>query len=175
MSKFLLAVGFTVLVSVGATAQGGPPKPGAEHANLGRFVGTWKMEGTMQPGPMGPGGPFSGTETCRMFEGFHIICDSEGTSAAGPMKGHMMLTWDASAQKYRYFAVNNTPVAEMAEGTFANNVWTWRSSMHLSGGKKIWSMFTITETSPTLHTFEWKMSEDGQKWTTMMSGKSTKQ
>jgi hypothetical protein len=175
MSKALITAGFTMLITAAAAAQSVLPKPTPEHANLGRFVGTWKMEGTMQPGPMGPGGPFNGTESCRMFEGFHIICDTEGATAAGPMKGHMMMTWDAAAKKYRYFAVNNTPIAEMAEGTFENNIWTWKSEMDLSGGKKIWSTFTITETSPTLHTFEWKMSEDGKKWTTMMSGKSTKQ
>ena len=176
MKKLSVACIMACIAVAGASGQGQEVrKPGPEHSNLARFVGTWKMEGKMNPGPMGPGGPFSGSETCRLFEGgFHIVCDSEGTGAMGAMKGHMMLTYDAAAKKYRYFAVNNTPTAEMAEGTYAGNTWTWKSEM-TDGGKKMWSMFTITETSPTVHTFTWKMSEDGQKWMTMMEGKSTKQ
>lgn len=176
MHRLVIGCAMASFVTVGVWAQGPPaPKPGPEHANIARFVGTWKMEGKMNPGPMGPGGPFTGSETCRMFEGgFHLVCETEGTGAMGAMKGHMLMTYDGAAKKYRYFAVNNTPTAEMAEGTFAGNTWTWKSEMG-NGGKKLWSSFTITETSPTVHTFEWKISDDGKKWMTMMEGKSTKQ
>src|SRR5918992_5921371 len=86
-------------------AQMGPAQPGPENKNLEHFVGTWKMEGTMEPSPMGPGGSFTGTETCRMFDGgFHLVCDSEGSGAMGPMKGHMILAYDRGAKVYRYFA-----------------------------------------------------------------------
>src|SRR5688500_20181494 len=117
MSKALITAGFTVLITAAAAAQSVLPKPTPEHANLGRFVGTWKMEGTMQPGPMGPGGPFNGTESCRMFEGFHIICDTEGATAAGPMQGHMMKPWGAAANTDRHPAINDPAIAELPGGT----------------------------------------------------------
>jgi hypothetical protein len=171
----VLSVALVALAAGVVSAQGAaPPKPGPEHANLARFVGSWKMEGKMNPGPMGPGGPFTGTETCRSFEGFHVVCDSVGSGAMGPMKAHMLLTYDGATKRYRYFAVNNTPQAEMAEGTLTGKVWEFRSESS-EGGKKMWSVFSITETSPTLHNFAWKISEDGKKWTTIMEGTSTKQ
>jgi hypothetical protein len=164
------------IVLVAATASAQPPQdtPGPEHKHLATFVGTWKMAGTMNPGPMGPGGPFSGTETCRMFEGgFHLVCDSTGTGAMGTMTGHFVITWDRNAKVYRYMAINNMADAEMATGTHAGNTWTFKSEP-IMGGQKFHSQFVITETSPTMHDFKWEMSEDGKKWTTVMTGKSTK-
>lgn len=175
MLKSVLVACTAVALGVSVAAQPPKEKPGAEHQALAKFVGTWKMEGKMNPGPMGPGGPFSGTETCRMFDGgFHLVCDTSGTSSMGDMKGHMLMTWDRSAKTYRYFAVNTMPDAEMATGTYKSNTWTFTNEMEMNG-KKFWSKFVIVETSPTLHTVKWDMSEDGKKWTTMMEGKSTKQ
>jgi hypothetical protein len=150
------------------------PQPGAEQKKLARFVGTWKMEGTMQPSPLGPGGSMTGTETCQMFEGgWHLVCDSTGSGPMGSLKGHFIMTYDQAAKQYRYFAINNMPDAEMATGTLAGNTWTWTSTMDM-GGKTIHSRFMLTETSPTVHTFKWEMSEDGKSWKAMMEGKSTK-
>jgi hypothetical protein len=49
---FDVLAAFTVVSAVGlqvAAAQA--PKPGPEHARLGYFVGKWKAEGEMKPGP----------------------------------------------------------------------------------------------------------------------------
>jgi hypothetical protein len=155
--------------------QGPPQQPGPENKALEHFVGTWKMEGTMKPSPMGPGGAFTGTETCRMFDGgFHVVCDTEGSGAMGPMKGHMILAYDPTAKVYRYFAINNMAAPEMATGTRSGNTWTWKGEMDM-GGKKLMSRFVIVETSPTVHTMTGSMSEDGKKWTTVMEAKTTKQ
>lgn len=152
-----------------------PPKPGAEQANLAKFAGTWKMEGKMESGPLGPGGPMTGTETCRMFDGgFHLVCESSGTGPMGPMKGHAIMTYDSTAKQYRYFAVNSAmPDAEMSTGTKTATGWRWTSKGNM-GGKVIHSRFVITEKSPTVHTYVWEMSEDGKKWMKAMEGTSTK-
>jgi len=150
------------------------PTPGPEQKNLAYFEGTWKMEGTMHASPFGPGGPMSGTETCKMFEGgWHLVCDSTGTGPMGAMKGHTLMTYDRQTKQYRYFAVNNMADAEMAVGGKSGNTWTWTNSMSI-GGKTIQSRFIITETSPTTHTAKWDMSEDGKKWTTAFEAKATK-
>ncbi len=174
MKKVLIACAALAL-SIPTLAQPPQEAPGAEHKALGKFVGTWKVEGKVNPGLMGPGGPFSGTETCRMFEGgFHLVCDSKGTGALGNMTGHMVLTWDRSAKSYRFFSVNNMADAEHGVGTVTGNTWTFNSSMDM-GGKKISSRFTMVETSPTVHTVKFDVSEDGKNWLTLMEGKSTKQ
>ena len=170
-----LALSICVLALATAAAQPPQPTPSAENKNLARFVGTWKMDGKMNPSPMGPGGTFTGTETCRLFEGgFHIVCDSTGSGALGDMKGHALMTWDRNAKTYRYFSVSNMADATSATGTFANNTWTFTGGVEMSG-KKLRSRFVIVETTPTQHTMKWEMSEDGKTWTTVMEGKSVKQ
>ena len=149
------------------------PKPGAEQKELARFVGTWKMEGTAQDSPFGPGGKFTGTETCRMFEGWHVVCDSSANTPMGPMKGHAVMTYDRTAKRYRYFSVSNMPDAELATGTRSAKGWTFTSTMDM-GGKKIHSRFTMTDTSPTVHAVKWEVSEDGKNWKPIMEGTSTK-
>ena len=164
-----------VMLGVSASAQPPQDKPGPEHKSLEHFVGNWKMEGKMNAGPMGPGGAFSGTETCRMFEGgFHLVCDSKGSGAMGNMTGHMVLTWDRGAKTYRFVSINNMADADVGTGSFNGNTWTFNSSMTMNG-KKLWGRFSLVEVSPTVHTMTMEMSEDGKKWTPMMEAKSTKQ
>lgn len=172
LSSSILAVALTAV----ASAQPPAATPGPENKRLGVFAGTWKMDGTMQPSPLGPGGKMTGTETCRMFEGgFHLACDSSGTSPMGKMKGIAIMSWDPIAKEYRYTAINNmTPTQETAAGTVSGNTWTWTGKTDLGGGKSIQSRFTLVETSPTVHTMKWEMSEDGKAWKVVMEGKSTK-
>lgn len=175
MRKWLVTGAIVAITLPAVGGQTPSMQPGPENKALEHFVGSWKMEGTMKPSPMGPGGSFTGTETCRMFEGgFHLVCDSEGSGAMGPMKGHMVLAYDPPAKVYRYFAINNMANPEMATGTHKGNTWTWKSEMDM-GGKKVMSRFVIVETSPTVHTMTGSMSEDGKKWTTIMEATSTKQ
>jgi hypothetical protein len=173
--KQLLALSLLILGTTAISAQmPKPPAPGAEQKNLERFAGTWKMEGTAQASPLGPGGQVSGTETCRMFGDWHLVCESTGTGPWGPMKGHAIMTWDRAEKRYRYFAVNDVmPDAELATGTKTGDTWTWTSSMDVDG-KTIHSRFVMVDTSPTSYTFKWEMSEDGKTYRPMMEGKSTK-
>ena len=73
MKRLILGL-LVVALSTAVAAQPPAPAPGPEHKRLEAFAGTWKMEGTMEPSPLGPGGKFTGTETCRMFEGgYHLV------------------------------------------------------------------------------------------------------
>ena len=172
--RLVLSCILGALCAASAAAQPAPPTPGPEQKNLAKFAGTWKMEATLQPSPMGPGGPMTGTETCKMFEGgWHLVCESTGKGPMGQMKGHAFLTYDRNTKQYRYMAINNMPDAEIATGTVTGDTWTWTSKMDM-GGKTIQSRFTLTLTSPTVQTYKWEMSEDGTNWKTAMEGKSTK-
>ena len=173
--KQLLTLCTTALL-LGTTLSAQPPqeKPGAEHKNLERFVGTWKMDTKLAPGPFGPGGPMTGTETCRMHEGgFHLVCDSTGSGAMGNIKGHMILAWDRYTKTYRYMSISNMADPEIASGTFKGNTWTFTSQVD-AAGKKLSMLFTIVEKSATVHEIKMDVSEDGKNWTTLMTGTSTK-
>ena len=57
----MIAVAAIMLSAMVAAAQNPPmPKPGPEVDKLKYFLGNWKEEGEMKPGPMGPGGKFTG-------------------------------------------------------------------------------------------------------------------
>ena len=174
--KKLVAIGALATLCSSALYAQDPSamKPGPEQKNLARFVGSWKMDGTMEASPLGPGGKMTGTEKCTMFEGgWHVVCDSTGTGPMGPMKSHAVLTYDRNTREYRYFGVNNMPDAEMATGTKSGNTWTFNSKMDM-GGQTIQSRFTLVEKSPTVHTMTWEMSMDGKTWKSVMTGTSTK-
>jgi hypothetical protein len=73
---------FFVLLAVSLTPAALVPsvKPEAEHQRLGYFVGKWTGSGQIRPGPMGPGGRFTSTDTCEWFDGgFAVVCRTEGT------------------------------------------------------------------------------------------------
>ena len=173
--RMLLLAGLMVVAGAGAvSAQMPPEKPGEEQKALARFVGTWKLEGTMEASPMGPGGKFSGTERCRMYEGgWHLVCDTAYKGPMGDMSGHFIMTYDRAAKNYRYFAINTMADAEIAIGTLSGNTWTFTSTMDM-GGQKIHSRFLLTEDTPTKHSLKLDISMDGKNYKTMMSGTATK-
>jgi hypothetical protein len=152
------------------------PKPGPEHQRLGYFVGQWTAEGEMKPGPMGPGGKISSTETCEWFEGrFAVICRSEGTSPMGPGKNLGILSYSAEEKVYTYYGVDNSnmTMTSVPRGTVQGDTWTYTNE-GMMGGKKVKSRVTIKEMSPTSYTFKMEMQEADGKWTPMMESKNTK-
>lgn len=173
------ASALALALGVGApAAQGpqGPPKPGPEHKKLERFAGTWKGKGDMRPGPMGPGGAMSWTETCEWFEGgFHLVCRSEGTNPMGKIKGISILGYDAQKQKYTFYGADNSGWSGYSLGTYDQAGKTWNFTSEESfGGKTMQGRFVIKEVSDKKQTFVWEMSDDGKTWITMMEGESTK-
>jgi hypothetical protein len=173
MLRTLLIAGIVACAGPAFAQPQEAPKPGPEQKELARFVGTWKMEGTAQESPFGPGGKFTGTETCKMFESWHVVCDSSASTPMGPMKGHAVMTYDRNAKQYRYFSISNMPDAELATGTRTADGWSFTSKTDMQG-MTIHSRFVITDKSPTVHTVKWDVSMDGKTWKTIMEGTSTK-
>lgn len=179
MSKLVLSVAVAGLCSVLALHAAEEkkmemPKPGPEHQRLAHFVGTWSGEGTMMPGPFGPGGKSSWTAKCEWFEGkFAVVCHSEGTSPMGPSKGIGISTYDPAEKKYTYYGLDSIGFAFYAKGTISGDTWNYTSEYTMEG-KTYKSRFQIKETSPTSHTFSESMSEDGTTWKSSFEGKETK-
>ena len=97
---------FAVLLSAAltSTAQNPPqmPKPGPEQKNIGYFAGNWKVAGDVKPGPMGPGGKFTGTEHNEwMPGGFFLVSHTQGSSAMGKETGLADL-WIRRGEKSLY-------------------------------------------------------------------------
>jgi hypothetical protein len=153
-----------------------PPKPGPEHKRLGYFVGKWTSTGEMKPGPMGPGGKISGTESCEWFEGgFSVVCRSDGKGPMGPMKSIGILGYSSEEKVYTYYGTDNSgmTMTSVPRGTVQGDTWTYNDE-GMMGGQKVKTRVTIKELSPTEQSFTMEMQGPDGKWTTVMESKSKK-
>ncbi len=176
MKRHVVGSGLAVLaLGVGMLAQAPAlPKPGPEQAPLGYYVGKWKSEAEIKPGPLGPGGKMTSMDTCEWFAGgFQVICRGDGSGTMGKMTSLGVMAYSATDKAYTYYAIDSMGSSELSKGNKSGNTWTY-TSMSNFGGQTFHSKFTITETSPTAYTFRWEQSPDGKKWAVLMEGKSTK-
>jgi hypothetical protein len=171
------AVLSTASLQVAAAQAPQAPKPGPEHSRLGYFVGKWNVEGELKPGPMGPGGKFTSSDTCEWFEGkYSVICRSEGKMPMGPSKSIGILGYNTEEKVYTYYGVDNSnmTMASVPKGTLRGDTWTYTDEGTM-GGKKVKSRVTIKELSPTEYTFRMDMQGPDGKWAPMMESRNTKQ
>jgi hypothetical protein len=172
-ASMLAALLFALLLS--ANAQMEMPKPTPELKKLDLFAGSWNMSGEMKPGPMGPGGTMTETETCKWMEGeFFLVCQSDFKSSMGNGTGTAYMSYDPNDKMYTYDAFNSMGEAEHAKGTVDGDTWTW-SSEEKMGGQTTKARFTVKMSSPNAYTFKFEMSPDGTAWNSVMEGKATKQ
>jgi hypothetical protein len=176
--KWAPKVAFAVVLflTLFAAAQTPPqmPKPGPEQKNLAYFAGNWTLTGDIKPGPMGPGGKFTGTERIEwMPGGFFLVSHSQGSSPMGKETGLAVYGYDADKKVYTYDEFNSAGENVHATGTFDGKVWTWSSESPM-GGKPMKGHFIVTQNSPTSYAFKFEMSEDGNNWSPVMDGTGTK-
>jgi hypothetical protein len=151
------------------------PKPGPEVKKLSYFVGNWTSEGDMKENPWGmPAGKFTGSDKCEWFTGgYHVVCHTTGKGPMGPMNGLGILSYSTEDKAYTYYGIDSMGMAEGSKGKVEGDTWTYTAESKM-GGKTYHGRYTIKTSSPDSYTFKYESSEDGQKWSTMMEGKSTK-
>jgi len=149
------------------------PKPGPEQQRLRYFVGDWRSEGDMKASPFGPGGKFTGTDHSEMLGDFFVVTRSDGSGPMGKMKALATLAYDPKEKVYTYDEYNSMGQHEVSKGTVSGDTWTWTNDTDM-GGKVMKGRFILKELSPTSYTFKFDMSEDGNSWTNVMEGKTTK-
>jgi len=176
--NLLTALAMVSAVNLQSTTAQAPqaPKPGPEHARLGYFVGKWNAEGELKPGPMGPGGKFTSSDTCEWFDGkYSVICRSEGKMPMGPSKSIGILGYNTEEKVYTYYGVDNSnmTMASVPRGTLRGDTWTYTDE-GMMGGQKVKSRVVIKELSPTSYTFRMDMQGPDGKWMPMMESKNTK-
>ena len=151
------------------------PKPAAEHKRMGYFVGNWKSESDVKPGPWGAGGKMAGDAQCAWMQGeYFVVCHETATGTMGRVQGLSVFGYDANAKQYTWNGFNSMGENEHATGKVDGKVWTYENESAMAG-KTMKGRYTITETSPTSYDFKFETSEDGRTWTGMMEGKVTKQ
>jgi len=164
----ILMSGITLVAQQLAT-----PKPSPEHKKLSAFVGTWKDEAEMKPGPFGPGGKMSLTETCEWFTGgFSVVCRTDATGFMGDLETLSVLSYDPEEKVYRFNEFNSVGWSDSAKATVAGDTWTFDGESKM-GGKLIKSRSTIKLSSPDSATMTSEMSVDGGPMTLFMELKGT--
>ena len=153
------------------------PKPAPEVKRLAYLVGNWTSEGTMQPGPFGPGGKWTGRERNEWMQGGFFVVSNGQMTAPAPMgtgKGMAIFGYNADKKMYTYNGFNSWGEAEYSTGTVNGADWTWTSDSSFMG-QPYKARFSMHEDSPTAYTMKFEMSNDGGKtWKMMMDGKAKK-
>jgi hypothetical protein len=165
----------TVLVAAVAVAQMGPPKPAPELKKLDYFSGTWTSEGDVKPGPMGPGGKFTGSGKGQWMDGgFFLVINSDFKGGAmGNGTGTAYMGYNADEKVYTYDEFNTMGEAVHSKGTVDGDTWNWTNEFKM-GPQTMKARYIMKILSPDSYTFKFEMSPDGNKWETSMEGKATK-
>lgn len=173
-AQILTLVALVGAPTLWAQEAAGPPKPGPEHQKLAYFVGRWTIEGTMQPGPMGPGGQMTGTESCEWFPGgFHIVCRSEGKGPTGESHGLSLLGYNGEQKRYTWYGIDNSGFGDGATGDVQGDTWNWQSES-MMGGQSVKMRFTIKQQSADSYSWRMEMSMAGGPWTLAGEGRETR-
>jgi len=174
MQRTAILLAICLVMAVPAFAQMEPPKPAPEHKKLDVFAGSWMLEGTMKPGPMGPGGAMTEYEKCEWMEGnFFLVCHSDFKGSMGKGTGVSVLGYSPDDKAYTYREFNSWGEFEDSRGTVDGDTWTWISDEKM-GGMTMKGRFTMKIISPATYNFTFEMSPDGTKWNLVMDGKATK-
>jgi len=166
-----ILIGVIVLM---AQEHGGPRQPSPAHKKLGVFVGTWKDEAEMKPGPFGPGGKLSLTESCEWFTGgFSVVCHTDTTGFMGDLKTLTVLTYDPEEKLYRFYEFNSVGWSQSAKGTVDGDTWTLDGESKM-GGKLIKSRSTIKLSSPDSAVVRSEVAVEGGAMTLLMELNGTR-
>ena len=169
-----LAVFLLFTVSALAQAPSGPPSPGPEHKRLGYFLGKWVIEGEDKPGPWGPGGKFTSTETTEWFPGgFFLVTQADMKTPMGPAKSRSMMGYNKEEKSYTFHMIDSMGTEVSARGQLSGNTWIWTNEMKM-GGQNHKGRFTIKEESPTSYTMKLEFSTNGGPYVVVSEAKATK-
>jgi hypothetical protein len=167
-----------IVSAAAAQAPPAPPKPGPEHQELKYFVGKWTSEGEAKPSPMMPGGKFSSTDNCELWQGgFYVVCHSTGKGPMGPSTELGIMGYDSKKKVYTYYGISNHQgMADTGEGKVEGDQWIYMTpTMEMPDGKKLQGRYVISNKMPTSYNFKFETAPEGSTaWETMMEGKATK-
>jgi len=156
-------------------AQAPAPKPDPEVKKLSAFLGHWTYEGESKPGPLGPGGKYTGEETCKMIlGGFFFQCQWTEKAPAGETQGLEMDWYDPVNKNYPFSVYESGGAMFSGAGTFSGNANPW-TGKYVVAGKQYLIKGTDTLAADLMgFTRKSEMSVDGKTWTPLGEARYTK-
>ena len=165
-STLLSIAGILALASALPAAEA-PAKPAAEMANLKVFDGSWTCEGTVSPGPMGPGGAMKGAVTSQTDLGGYWqsgTVKSTGGGMPGAMEGRFQMTYDPGTKQYVLLWVDNMGArSEETSSGWVSDKMVFTGESHM-GGQKISVRDTFVKNADGSLKHDWEGQVEG-KWT----------
>jgi uncharacterized protein DUF1579 len=150
------------------------PAPSPELQKLNYLAGTWKSEGEMKPGPMGPGGKFSSVDKVEWMPGrFFLVLHSTGNMPGMKFLSTSYMGYSPEEKVFTFHEFNSMGQANSSTGTVDGDTWTWLGEDKMQG-KVVKGRFIMKVTSPTTYDFKYDASIDGGDYMTVMEGKATK-
>jgi len=169
----LLMVGFVSVVQAQTPATA--PNPDPEIKKLQVLVGHWTFDGVQKPGPLGPGGKFTGEFNCRMIlGGFFLQCQMLGKVAESELRtleidGYDLVSKNLSSEVYLNDGSRLTAVL-----TLTKNTLTYEGKWTVAG--KQYQLKDSVTFGPdwTSATEKLEISADGKTWTPLFEDEWTK-
>jgi hypothetical protein len=110
ISRTLAALCLSAFLATTALAEKERPKPPPELDQIKFFIGSWKCDFKIEPGPMGPGGTEKGTVTIEPdLDGFFLagVYLIPATKTHPTMKTRFYLGYDRGAKQFLFLGVDN--------------------------------------------------------------------
>jgi len=174
----ILAAVVALLAAVGtglAQNPSGPPKPGPEHQKLAYFAGKWTSVGDTKASAYGPGGKYTGTETCEWLDGkFALVCHSEVKFSESTFTGLAVMGYAAAGKNYTYFETNSLGENVFSRGRVDGATWTWEYES-VMGDKPFRGRFTLKQLSPDIASYKVEVATGSDPLALVMEGKQTRQ
>jgi len=159
-----------LIAALRAQAPEGPPKPGSEHEKPRLLCGEWASEGDAKASAFGPGGKYSGIETCEWFAGkFAVVCKTKHHDG-GQLKGMSVLSYDTYQKSYIYFETNNWGENVYSRGAVNGDTWTWNNDSRWAA-KRSTAASPMKQTSRDAASYKFEMAAGSDPMTLVMEGK----
>jgi hypothetical protein len=150
---------------VAAQAQNATPKPDPALQKLHVIVGHWNYAGENQPGPLGPGGKYTGEFDIRMIlGGFFVQCRDTEKTAMGESHSLEIWTYDPANKNFltHGYADDGTTFSESF--TFTGHTVPVAGTLFTGGKRYLTRMTQVWNEDWTSATMKEEISADGKAW-----------
>ena len=145
------------------------PKPPKQIAKYEAFVGSWEGEEKFHPSSWDPGGEATSRTKAKMdLDGMFLLMDwAQKRGRRVTYRGHGVFGWDPAKKGYvmYWFDSTGSGYEGPAVGKWTGNRVVFKQETSHGHGRH-----TFKFTDDDHYTFTIEHSEDGKKWSKMMTG-----
>jgi ketosteroid isomerase-like protein len=164
------------LPPAGLTLSTGAAKPDAspELLRLGRFVGTWKLDGESVGSPLMPPGKVSAILDVQWFSGgSQLLFLYNMMYPAGPVQELSVYGYDPEAKAYWNYDFDSTGLNMVGKVVIQENTWTHMWDLKI-GGKSVKVRLVLSDMTPGGCSWKNDYSMAVGSWTPVAEGKAIK-